>query len=99
MNVAFTCRWCMCLNRLCAYNPPPARVFGLRVLELKEQGVSEEQAMYVADVSTMCFCLFPLSGFIHFQFHWRLKTSVWWGVICRWSTRKRGKQRRRHINS
>ncbi|KAL6983458.1 hypothetical protein U1Q18_016844 [Sarracenia purpurea var. burkii] len=32
------------------FDPPPARVFGWRVLELKEQGVSEEDAMAVADM-------------------------------------------------
>ncbi|XP_050380479.1 uncharacterized protein LOC126797797 [Argentina anserina] len=32
-----------------AFDHPPARIFGLRVLELKELGVSEEQAMVVAD--------------------------------------------------
>ncbi|GAB4861849.1 hypothetical protein Ancab_037105 [Ancistrocladus abbreviatus] len=33
-----------------SFNPVPARVFALRVLELKEQGVSEEEAMAVADM-------------------------------------------------
>lgn len=33
-----------------AFDPPPARIFGLRVLELKEQGVSEQEAMAVADM-------------------------------------------------
>ncbi|GAV63347.1 hypothetical protein CFOL_v3_06865 [Cephalotus follicularis] len=33
-----------------SFEPPPARVFGLRVLELKEQGVNEEEAMAVADM-------------------------------------------------
>uniref|UniRef100_A0A6N2NDY1 Small ribosomal subunit protein mS23 n=1 Tax=Salix viminalis TaxID=40686 RepID=A0A6N2NDY1_SALVM len=33
-----------------SFEPPPARVFGWRVLELKEQGVGEEQAMAVADM-------------------------------------------------
>ncbi|KAK4842696.1 hypothetical protein QYF36_026256 [Acer negundo] len=32
------------------FDPIPARIFGLRVLELKEQGVSEEEAMSVADM-------------------------------------------------
>ncbi|GKV34142.1 hypothetical protein SLEP1_g42551 [Rubroshorea leprosula] len=36
--------------KIAGYNPPPARLFGLRVLELKEQGVSEEQAISVADM-------------------------------------------------
>lgn len=40
----------LCLNRISAFDPPPARIFGLRVLELKEQGVSEQEAMAVADV-------------------------------------------------
>ncbi|KAA8529395.1 hypothetical protein F0562_033806 [Nyssa sinensis] len=37
--------------KICGFDPPPARVFGWRVLELKEQGVTEEEAMAVADVS------------------------------------------------
>lgn len=41
--------------RFSGFDPPPARVFGWRVLELKEQGVSEEEAMAVADV---CITLF-----------------------------------------
>ncbi|KAH7515980.1 hypothetical protein FEM48_Zijuj10G0085900 [Ziziphus jujuba var. spinosa] len=36
-----------------SFDPPPARVFGLRVLELKEQGVNEEEAMAVADFEYM----------------------------------------------
>ncbi|KAG9140144.1 hypothetical protein Leryth_015769 [Lithospermum erythrorhizon] len=36
--------------KICDFAPPPARVFGWRVLELKERGVSEEQAMAVADM-------------------------------------------------
>ncbi|KAK4763720.1 hypothetical protein SAY87_013158 [Trapa incisa] len=32
------------------FNPPPARVFGQRVIELKKQGVNEEEAMAVADM-------------------------------------------------
>ncbi|KAK7316192.1 hypothetical protein VNO77_35012 [Canavalia gladiata] len=36
--------------KFCAFDPPPSRVFALRVLELKEQGVSEEQAMATADM-------------------------------------------------
>ncbi|XP_058080820.1 uncharacterized protein LOC131228987 [Magnolia sinica] len=36
--------------RFSGFDPPPARVFGWRVLELKEQGVSEEEAMAVADM-------------------------------------------------
>ncbi|TKY69735.1 hypothetical protein E2542_SST06017 [Spatholobus suberectus] len=36
--------------KFCAFDPPPSRVFALRVLELKEQGVSEEQAMAIADM-------------------------------------------------
>ncbi|KAM7507477.1 hypothetical protein LguiA_017930 [Lonicera macranthoides] len=36
--------------KICAYDPPPARVFGCRVLDLKEQGVTEEEAMAVADM-------------------------------------------------
>lgn len=33
-----------------SFDPPPARIFGWRVLELKEQGVGEEEAMAVADM-------------------------------------------------
>ncbi|KAG8501924.1 hypothetical protein CXB51_004570 [Gossypium anomalum] len=40
--------------KISAYDPPPARLFGLRVLELKEQGVTEEEAMAVADVCFLC---------------------------------------------
>ncbi|MCL7048135.1 hypothetical protein MKW94_023247 [Papaver nudicaule] len=36
--------------RFSGFDPPPARIFGWRVLELKEQGVSEEEAMAVADM-------------------------------------------------
>ncbi|KAK9910403.1 hypothetical protein M0R45_034368 [Rubus argutus] len=36
--------------KISAFDPPPARIFGLRVLELKEQGVSEQEAMAVADM-------------------------------------------------
>ncbi|KAJ4850743.1 hypothetical protein Tsubulata_019309 [Turnera subulata] len=36
--------------KISSYDPPPARVFGLRVLELKEQGVTEEDAVAVADM-------------------------------------------------
>ncbi|XP_020220008.1 uncharacterized protein LOC109802976 [Cajanus cajan] len=36
--------------KFCAFDPPPSRVFALRVLELKEHGVSEEQAMAIADM-------------------------------------------------
>ncbi|PIA35281.1 hypothetical protein AQUCO_03600153v1 [Aquilegia coerulea] len=36
--------------RFSGFDPPPARVFGWRVLELKEQGASEEEAITVADM-------------------------------------------------
>lgn len=36
--------------KICDFDPPPARIFGWRVLELMEQGVSEEEAMAVADM-------------------------------------------------
>lgn len=42
-------------GRICGFEPVPARIFGLRVLELKEHGVNEEEAMAVADV---CFLQF-----------------------------------------
>ncbi|RWR92408.1 hypothetical protein CKAN_02161800 [Cinnamomum micranthum f. kanehirae] len=41
--------------RFSGFDPPPARVFGWRVLELKEQGASEEEAIAVAD---LCICFF-----------------------------------------
>ncbi|KAL0341684.1 UNVERIFIED_CONTAM: hypothetical protein Scaly_1831000 [Sesamum calycinum] len=37
-------------DRISGFDPPAARVFAWRVLELKEQGVSEEEAMAVADM-------------------------------------------------
>lgn len=40
-----------CLNRFVGFNPPSSSCFGQRVLELKEQGFGEEEAMAVADVS------------------------------------------------
>ncbi|KXG22863.1 uncharacterized protein LOC110429681 [Sorghum bicolor] len=36
--------------KISGFDPPPARVFAWRVLELKEQGVSEDDAMAVADM-------------------------------------------------
>ncbi|XP_009775684.1 uncharacterized protein LOC107762315 [Nicotiana tabacum] len=36
--------------KISGFDPPPARIFGGRVLDLKEQGVSEEEAMAVADM-------------------------------------------------
>ncbi|KAL5096608.1 hypothetical protein RYX36_000935, partial [Vicia faba] len=33
-----------------AIDPPPSRLFALRVLELKEQGLIKEEAMEVADM-------------------------------------------------
>ncbi|KAG0484535.1 hypothetical protein HPP92_008614 [Vanilla planifolia] len=39
--------------RISGFDPPPARVFAWRVLELKEQGVNEEEAMAVADMEYM----------------------------------------------
>ncbi|KAK3042377.1 hypothetical protein RJ639_002423, partial [Escallonia herrerae] len=36
--------------KFCDFDPPPARVFGCRVLDLKEQGVTEEEAMAMADM-------------------------------------------------
>lgn len=36
--------------KISGFDPPPARLFGWRVLELKEQGVSEEEATAVADM-------------------------------------------------
>ncbi|KAL8457195.1 hypothetical protein ACS0TY_035156 [Phlomoides rotata] len=36
--------------KISSFDPPPARVFAWRVLELKEQGVDEELAMSVADM-------------------------------------------------
>lgn len=39
--------------RFIGFDPPPARVFAWRVLDLKEQGVNEEEAMAVADMEYM----------------------------------------------
>ncbi|MQM16831.1 hypothetical protein Taro_049793 [Colocasia esculenta] len=36
--------------KISGFDPPPARVFAWRVLELKEQGAGEEQAMAIADM-------------------------------------------------
>ncbi|KAK6931263.1 hypothetical protein RJ641_003056, partial [Dillenia turbinata] len=36
--------------KISSFDPPPARLFALRVLELKDEGVSEEKAMAVADM-------------------------------------------------
>ncbi|KAL3511101.1 hypothetical protein ACH5RR_030502 [Cinchona calisaya] len=36
--------------KISGLDAPPARIFGWRVLELKEQGVGEEEAMAVADM-------------------------------------------------
>lgn len=36
--------------RISGFDPPPARVFAWRVLELKKDGVNEDDAMAVADV-------------------------------------------------
>uniref|UniRef100_A0ACD5YIQ8 Uncharacterized protein n=1 Tax=Avena sativa TaxID=4498 RepID=A0ACD5YIQ8_AVESA len=36
--------------KISGFAPPPARVFAWRVLELKEQGVNEDDAMAVADM-------------------------------------------------
>ncbi|MCH95168.1 hypothetical protein A2U01_0016142, partial [Trifolium medium] len=33
-----------------AIDPPPSRLFALKVLDLKEQGIGEEEAMDVADM-------------------------------------------------
>lgn len=38
------------IDRISDFDPPPARIFAWRVLELKEQGVTEDVAMAVADV-------------------------------------------------
>ncbi|CAA6661454.1 unnamed protein product [Spirodela intermedia] len=36
--------------KISGFDPPPARVFAWRVLELKDQGVGEDQAMAIADM-------------------------------------------------
>ncbi|XLR28627.1 hypothetical protein HN51_041961 [Arachis hypogaea] len=36
--------------KISAFDHPPSRIYALRVLELKEQGINEEQAMAVADM-------------------------------------------------
>lgn len=38
-------------KRIRDFDPTPSRIFGCRVLELKEEGVTEEDAIDVADVS------------------------------------------------
>ncbi|GAU19966.1 hypothetical protein TSUD_273010 [Trifolium subterraneum] len=38
------------VKRFCAIDPPPSRIFASRVLDLKEQGIGEEEAMDVADM-------------------------------------------------
>jgi hypothetical protein len=38
------------LNMLTGFDPPPARVFAWRVMELKKQGVGEDEAIAAADV-------------------------------------------------
>lgn len=40
-------------NRFSAIDPAPSRLFALRVLELKEHGISEDEAMEVADVCNL----------------------------------------------
>lgn len=52
----FDFNYALYMCRISAFDPPPARVFSLRVLELKEQGAGEEEAMSVADV---CFFVLP----------------------------------------
>lgn len=37
-------------HRISAFIPEPARVYGCRVFELKEHGISEDDAMSVANV-------------------------------------------------
>jgi small subunit ribosomal protein S23 len=36
--------------KIAAFEPVPARIFGLRVLDLKEQGIGEQEAMSIADM-------------------------------------------------
>jgi hypothetical protein len=48
--------------RISGFDPPPARLFAWRVLELKEQGISEDYAMAVADV----IILFRRCPFVNF---------------------------------
>ena len=48
--------WFSNFNRISGFDPPPARVFAWRVLELKDQGVDEEEAMAVADVYSHSQC-------------------------------------------
>ncbi|RWW81080.1 hypothetical protein BHE74_00010553 [Ensete ventricosum] len=42
--------WLKPMEEISGFDPPPARVFAWRVLQLKGQGVSEEEAMAVADM-------------------------------------------------
>lgn len=50
-----------CSDSFCGFNPTTAREFGCRVLDLKEQGVGEEEAMAVADVRI------PLLKFLNYS--------------------------------
>lgn len=60
-------------DRFNGYDPHPARVFGWRVLELKERGFGEEEAMAVADV---CHPLNLCSGFFSTTI-----TSFWLAIL------------------
>lgn len=63
-------------NRISSFDPPVARAFAWRVLELKGQGVGEEEAMAVADV-----CLTIVSYLFWLSFYpQRLTTFV--GDLC-----------------
>ncbi|XP_020960818.1 uncharacterized protein LOC107605344 isoform X2 [Arachis ipaensis] len=42
--------WLKAMEEISAFDHPPSRIYALRVLELKEQGINEEQAMAVADM-------------------------------------------------
>lgn len=43
------------MNRVSGFDPPAARVFAWRVLELKEHGISDEDAIAVADVCSVTY--------------------------------------------
>ncbi|XP_039685534.1 uncharacterized protein [Medicago truncatula] len=42
--------WLKAMEQFSAIDPAPSRLFALRVLELKEHGISEDEAMEVADM-------------------------------------------------
>ena len=66
------------LFRISGFDPPPAWVFAWRVLELKEQGVSEDDAMAVADVIILFY-----NPFVYF-YQTPLNRKINSGHHCTW---------------